>query len=233
MRKVTLLNPKGGCGKTTIATNLASHYARKRHCTVLIDHDAQGSSTRWLALRSADLLPIQGIAAFKSVAGVTRTWQLRVAPDTEHVIVDTPAGLKGSQLIDAIRGTDAVIVPVLPSHIDRDAASDFIEELLHIPQVRAGQTRVAVVANRVKANTLESRELETFVRGLGVPCIGRLHDTQAYARAGARGEGIWELRRSEAQRERRRWAPLLEWLSDRCAVPSARFHHLRVPTVPV
>ena len=73
MQRIMLLNPKGGCGKTTIATSLASYYASEGMSTALVDYDSQGSSTRWLDARPVDLEPINGVAAFRTPSGVTRT----------------------------------------------------------------------------------------------------------------------------------------------------------------
>jgi len=121
-----LLNPKGGCGKTTIATSLASYYAASGLRTALEDHDSQGSSTRWLNVRPADLAPIHGVAAFRAARGVTRTWQMRLPSNVERVVVDTAAGLDPTQVPEMVQRADFIVVPVLPSRIDMDAAQDFL-----------------------------------------------------------------------------------------------------------
>lgn len=212
MKRIMLLNPKGGSGKTTIATSLASYYARQGQATAIFDHDAQGSSTRWLRVRPKSLLPIYGVAAFENKAGSTRVWQMRVPPGVERVVVDTPAGVRAQTLLDMIRSADKIIVPVLPSHIDIDAVSSFLEDLTRVDSVRDGDTQVAVVANRVRTRTTIFHELESFLRHAKFPFVARLRDSQNYMRAQERGTGIHDLRSTENRTDRRQWKPLLDWL---------------------
>lgn len=210
-----LLNPKGGSGKTTIATSLAGFYAARRCGTVLIDHDGQGSSTRWLRVRGPEAQAIHGIAAYRSPIGVTSSWHRRLPPGTARVVVDTPASIKGPMLGDLIRGTDSILIPVLPSYIDIDAMAEFVHALLQIPQVRTGSTRVGVVANRVRAKTVALRHLQRFLESLSFPLVTRLRDSQQYVRAGERGLGLHELDPTRTLRDREQWAPLLAWLEQR------------------
>ena len=212
MKRVMLLNPKGGSGKTTLATTLASYYAQQGHPTVLFDHDAQGSSTRWLRVRPKTMVPIHGITAFENKSGMTRAWQMRLPPGTERAVVDTPAGVKAATLIDMIRSASQIVIPVLPSHIDIDAVSSFIEDLARIDSVRDGDTKVAVVANRVRTSTVIFHELEEFLRRVRFPFIARLRDSQTYVRAQERGLGVHDLKANQNRVDRQQWIPLLKWL---------------------
>ena len=65
MQRILVLNPKGGSGKTTIATNLASYFAISGDRPLLQDNDPHGSSTRWLKKRKPDQPFIHGVAAFE------------------------------------------------------------------------------------------------------------------------------------------------------------------------
>jgi len=212
MHRVMLLNPKGGSGKTTIATGLASYFAASGWPTLIFDYDAQGSSSRWLQVRPAHRPLVEGVAAFEMPAGVTRSWQMRIPPGTERVVIDTPAGIRAPELRDLVRRTDSIIVPVLPSYIDIDAAGTFLERLRAIDPIRAGDVRVALVANRVRARTVVSKELEKFLSGLGLSHIGTLRESQSYVRAAETGLGIHELRTARARYDWRQWQPLLAWL---------------------
>ncbi len=212
MQKVMLLNPKGGSGKTTIATGLASLYASHDVPTVLFDHDAQGSSTHWLEKRPDDCAPIQGIAAYKNPVGVTRSWQMRIPIDTKRVIVDTPAGMRFPNFVDLVQRVDSIIVPVIASHIDIAAAAMFIDDLRRTAPVRSGSTRVAVVANRVRRNTPIYTELNDFLKGLAFPYLTNLRDSNNYLRAGERGVGIHELRQGRTRQDQEDWAPIIAWL---------------------
>ncbi|MGD8910519.1 MAG: ParA family protein, partial [Chromatiales bacterium] len=129
-KRILILNGKGGCGKTTIATNLAGYYASSGTPTALIDNDPQGSSTKWLDTRSQELSAIHGVYAGKPTpCGVTRAFTLRVPAETRREIIDTPASLKRLEMMDLLRKASAVIVPLLPSAIDRHVTLDFLSEL--------------------------------------------------------------------------------------------------------
>ncbi|MEJ2422988.1 MAG: ParA family protein [Candidatus Thiodiazotropha sp.] len=130
MKRLLILNSKGGCGKTTIATNLAGYYAASGTPTALLDYDPQGSSKRWLEQRSEKLSNIHGVFAAKSVQGaVTRSFAQRVPGETRRIVVDTPASMKRMDMMEMLRSASAVIVPVLPSAIDRHVTVDFLREL--------------------------------------------------------------------------------------------------------
>ncbi len=114
MQRILVLNPKGGSGKTTVATNLASYFASMGDRPLLSDNDPQGSSTRWLKKRKPEQAFIHGIAAFERNSRMTRAWQMRVPPDAAHVVVDTPAAILGQEMPEMTKSADAIIVPVMP-----------------------------------------------------------------------------------------------------------------------
>lgn len=208
-----VLNPKGGSGKTTVATNLLGAYAAAGRSTALIDRDRQGSATRWLSQRAAALPAIHGIAAYEEPpANVTRTFAMRVPPETERIVVDTPAALTRHELMDAVRNADKILVPVLPSDIDIHAATRCIGDLLVHAKVPRGPKVLGVVANRVKRNTVTYRSLMRFLDTLGVPIVAVLRDVQVYVRAAETGMAVSELRASEAGPELRQWRNIMRWI---------------------
>ena len=151
MQRIIVLNPKGGSGKTTIASNLAACYA------------VNGAATRADGPRPARLEhalapqaarggpPIHGIAAFERSATVTRSWQLRIPTECKAVIIDTPAALDAHSFPEITRGADAVLVPVMPSDIDIHATAKCIAELLLVAKIRRSEHRIGIIANRVRA----------------------------------------------------------------------------------
>lgn len=212
MQRITVINLKGGCGKTTIATNLASAYAVLGRNTTLIDYDPQGSSMYWLNLRPGEQAEINGIAAYPSNRTVTRSWSLRLPLETERVIVDTPAGLKGLDLIDQLHGTHSIVIPVLPSSIDTHATADFIRDLYLIVKVRPKTTRLCIICNRVKANTLAFKSLERFLKAMDIPVIAQLRETQTYIKASEMGLGVHEMGSSANPRDHEDWRQIIDWL---------------------
>lgn len=216
MQKILVINSKGGCGKTTVATNLASYFVTQDLETALMDFDPQGSSIRWLSQRPQSGTAIYGVhvASRKNNTGVTRSFQMRVPPTTERMIIDAPAGISGNELIDLLHLVDTIIVPVLPSSIDIHAVTRFIQELLVIGKVRQRGLNIAVVANRAKKNTLTYKALERFLNTLKLPFITTLRDTQNYVHAAERGIGIHEMWDKRTDSDKEQWKPLTRWLED-------------------
>ncbi len=212
MQRITVINMKGGCGKTTIATNLASALASRGRNTTLIDYDPQASSTYWLGHRTGEVGEINGIAAYPTNRPVTQSWRLQIPIGTEYVIVDTPAGLKGLNMIDQISGTNTILIPVLPSSIDTHATADFIRDLYLIAKVKPKKIRLCIVCNRVKSNTLSFRALEKFLEALDIPVIAKLRETQSYNKASECGLGIHELGSKASEKDHQDWQQIVHWL---------------------
>lgn len=212
MQRITVINVKGGCGKTTIATNLASAFAGLGLNTTLMDYDPQGSSTYWLKQRKGDVSSINGIAAYPTNKVVTQSWRLQLPSDTEYVIVDTPAGLKGLDMVDRVNGAHTVLIPVLPSSIDMHATADFIRDLYLVAKVKTKNIRLCIVCNRVKENTLSFRALEKFLHAMDIPVIARLRETQNYNKASECGLGIHELGSKASEKDIEDWRQIVNWL---------------------
>lgn len=219
--RIAVLNAKGGCGKTTLATNLAAYYASHGYRTALLDTDPQASSLHWLQNRSGTQALITAINGTDRSLRVTRSFQMRAPPGTERLIVDTPAALDGSRLQDLTRSADVILIPVLPSDIDIHAVSRCIGELLLAGRIQQRSERIAVIANRVKKNTLVYAKLERFLNSLDIPFVATLRDTQNYVHAAASGIGIHELDTRSAHQDTRDWEPLTQWLEQRSSQPDS------------
>jgi len=213
LQRILVTNAKGGCGKTTITTNIASHYAQQGLNVRLFDHDNQGSSLAWNNRRSDSLKLIHGVDASRNADHrLTRSWQLRVPPETDVAVIDTPAGADISELASLFQENDSILIPVLPSPIDIHATAHFIKELLVIGKARKRMVRLAVIANRVRKNTISYHALERFLFSLNIPFISSLRDTQLYTRAIELGVGVQELNSPRNKIDKEQWAPILRWL---------------------
>lgn len=206
MDRILVANPKGGVGKSTIATNLAGWFARNGKQVMLGDVDRQQSSRAWLSIRSPALPFIS-------------TWQIepgkraRLPADATHVVLDSPAGLHGKKLVELLRQVDRVIVPIQPSLFDIFATRQFLADLLATKQYRKDSLQVAIVGVRIEARTHSSAELERFLEGTRLPVIAQLRDTQNYIQASAHGMSIFDLPASQATKDWEQWIPLLRWTS--------------------
>lgn len=211
MRKILILNAKGGCGKSTIACNLASHYAVEGKNVVLADFDPQSSSMAWLNAREHDPNwdhpEITGFDAAKNT--------LHVPGKTDVVVMDAPARINGKEMSGLVRRTETLLVPVLPSPMDIRAAAKFIHQLMLMGRITNRQSRIAIIANRVKENTLIYQTLLSFLKSLKIPVIATLRDSQNYIRAAEKGVGIFEMAPSAVGTDIEQWAPLIKWLNGR------------------
>lgn len=219
LQRIVILNPKGGCGKTSLATNLASYFALRGPPPALLDQDPQGASMLWLQNRPKNRPPIHGIAAFKQSMNATRSWQLRVPQETRHLIIDTPAALEGPEIHDVIYDATNVLIPVLPSAIDIRSAAKFIADLLLYAQLDRGTTLVGIVANRTRSNTRSLRQLMRFLASLRIPVIAVLRDSQNFVIAADEGLGIYELPHFRAKQDIAEMSKIVDWL-DRWHVSS-------------
>lgn len=212
MRHIMVLNAKGGSGKTTLSTNLASYFASVGNEVVLADYDPQGSSLAWLAARSSARPPIIGVDASRGAQG-------RLARSTDVVIMDPPAAVHGKELTALMRKAETILIPVLPSPIDMRAVADFVKELKSNARVANKQAKIALVANRVREYTTIYHELEAFLAQLKVPILTHLRDSMNYIRAAERGVGVFELAPHATQLDREQWEPLIKWLKSKRSQP--------------
>jgi chromosome partitioning protein len=204
MRAILVANPKGGCGKTTLAVNLAGMLARRGRKTLLWDLDRQRSSFEWLALRSEDLPEVSRLDAGHD--------DRRLPRGDSWLVMDTPAGLHGKNLAHAIKPSHKVLVPIQPSLFDMAAAQDFLGVLAEEKAVRKHKTFIGIVGMRVDARTRAALTLETFLRQFDLPVITFLRDTVLYANAALSGKSIFDLPPSQIERDMEQWQPLIDWI---------------------
>jgi chromosome partitioning protein len=212
MQRIVVLNPKGGSGKSTVATNLASHFAVVGEHPVLMDYDVQGSSSHWARKRSDELPQIQLVTVYEREALTRRTFDLQLPSNTGRVIIDTPAALEPQDMPELTRTADKILVPVLPSEFDIHACSRCIQNLLLVAKVRRRENRLGIIANRVRRHTLSSQSLLRFLGTLGVPIVATLRDSQNYLRASEQGLGLDEMKPSQTADDVETWQGLYEWL---------------------
>jgi chromosome partitioning protein len=205
MPVVLVANPKGGVGKSTMATQIAGYFASRGRAVMLGDVDRQQSSRLWLGLRPP-------------AAPAIATWEatdhdgvVRPPKGTTHAVLDSPAGLHGKRLRQVLALADRVIVPLQPSIFDIYATRDFLDQLTQ-ERHAAKKTQVGLVAMRVDGRTLAAERLREFTSGLGLPVIGELRDTQNYVQLAARGLSVFDVAPGRVQRDLEQWQPICDWL---------------------
>jgi chromosome partitioning protein len=203
MLSILIANSKGGCGKSTIATNLSAAFAGAGHVVLLADADRQRSSLSWAKRRPATAAGIDVVDWVKGVGPVPE--------GITHVVIDGPAGLRKDDFDDLVAKADLVVMPVLPSTFDQDASTAFLEKLDALKSIRKRQKGIAIVGNRVRERTRAAIRLDKFLAGMGHAVVTRLRDSAAYGDAAMAGLSVFELKGARTPL-REDWRPLLDYI---------------------
>jgi chromosome partitioning protein len=213
MQTILVANPKGGSGKTTVATNVAGWLAGKRQRVALADHDPQRSATDWLDRRPK---PFPAIAGLRYGAPKKALKDL----DLQWLVVDSPAGLHGEDLRDALNHADIMLVPLAPSVFDMAATAHFLEAVAQYKAVKSGEVAIGIIAMRVDSRTRSAAELDEFLQHFDFPLIAHLRDTQVYVHCARDGTSVFDLPRSRAEQDWEQWKPLARWIARQAAPKS-------------
>ena len=203
MPVIVVANPKGGVGKSTLATNIAGYLASRGHAVMLGDVDRQQSARTWLGLRPA------GTAAIGSWA-VAHDEVVRPPKGTTHVVLDTPAGLHGKRLDEVMRIADKVLVPLQPSIFDIHATHEFVPTLK--AHRRSDKVKIAIIGMRTREGTIATDQLRGFLHSMDVPLLGFVRDTQNYVHLAAHGLTLWDVTSNRFERDIEQWKPITAWL---------------------
>ena len=204
MSLIVVINPKGGAGKSTLATNIAGYLASQGHAVRLGDADPQQSSNLWLSLRPATANPI-------TAWSVDPEALVKPPKSAGHVVLDTPAGLTGRSLKDVLKMADKVVVPLQASIFDMYATRGFLDTLAK--SRHAERLDVGIVGMRVDERTLAADQFTAFVASLDLPLAGTLRDTQNYVHLAVGGLSLFDVAPSRMERDLAQWASICKWLS--------------------
>ncbi|WP_372528701.1 AAA family ATPase [Piscinibacter sp.] len=204
MPVIVVANPKGGVGKSTLATNIAGYLASQGHAVMLGDVDRQQSARIWLGLRPA---AAPAITPWE----VSHDEVVRPPKGTTHVVLDTPAAIHGKRLDEVMKLADKVLVPLQPSIFDIHATHTFVREL--VAHRRGDKVSVGVIGMRMKEGTISADQLRHFLDTLKVPVLGFLRDTQNYVHLAARGLTLWDVAPSRVARDMEQWQPIIDWIN--------------------
>lgn len=203
MKSVLIANPKGGAGKTTLATNLAGYFANDNKQVTLCDLDRQQSALRWMAFRDGGLPAVTGYFGGNQIV-------LNLPKEPDWVVLDAPAGLQGYKLNDTLRAVDKILIPVVPSIFDMAATEDFLGSIRN--EMRGKRHSLGIVAMRVDPRTRAAAMLEEFLQHFDIPIITYLRNTQNYVNVAAAGQTIFDGPRSRSRKDLEQWESLVEWI---------------------
>jgi len=229
VRRILIINGKGGCGKTTIASNLAVAYAKAGHGVALMDNDPQGSSSYWAGQRSGALPPVHLIPIYRrSNMYQTTVFQNRLPAGVDRVVIDGHSNARDRDLELLLKQTDVVLIPLQPSSIDIQAGSRFITEVLTHRAFRSAPRPLGVIANRVQPNTATHAKLQHFLACLDVPTVATFRDSPVYMEAAEIGMGVVDMVDSRAARkETPAWWDLMRWIDEQPKVTDNQPRSLR------
>lgn len=210
---VLVANPKGGCGKTTLATHLAAAFASMGFVTALADCDRQKSASAWLKRRPEQARPLRALDWTKKVG--------KVPDGVQRLVIDAPAAIRRKEVRDLIREADAILVPVLPSLFDEMATRRFLAVLDKLKPIRDNKRAVAIVGNRVRARSAANKQLDAFLAALGHDAVATIRDSQAYPTAALAGSSVFDMSGRRIEPLLADWQPLLRFLG-RVAAASGR-----------
>lgn len=206
MISVLITNPKGGCGKTTIATNLAAAFANWGLATVLADTDRQHSSLGWLARRPGSAAPIRGLDWSQGIK--------KLPKKTARLVVDSAASLGVSQIRELVREADTIIIPVLPSAFDVQATKVFLDNFTDLKPIRKNKKPFALVRNRSRIGSRASKRLDGFMMKTDAMDIGWLADRSLYDEVAWKGLGVFDLQTKQAMEIQQNWIPIIRFIEN-------------------
>ncbi len=217
MRKILVFNPKGGCGKSTLATQIAAYFALKGKKVALADLDPQKSSQDWLSRRPETAALIHSA----KISGGS----IKAPKKTDMVIIDPPAAVHGKRMANVVKISETLVIPMMASEIDIRAAERFMEELMSLSKLIRRKIKLATVANRVREDTMSAAKLDYFLNhvklpdGRKLPFITMLRNSQNYVKAAEKGLSIFEFAPAKTLYDREQWRPLMSWLSSKRSIP--------------
>lgn len=181
MTVISLLNQKGGVGKTTISTHLATALHLAGHSVTLIDTDPQGSSRDWAAVRDDHPFPVVGIDR------PTIERDIKALAPADFYIIDGAPRI--SELaVSAIKASDFVLIPVQPSPWDIWATADLVELVKTRISITDGKLQAAFVVSRQITGSNLGKEIDALLDGYGLPVmLTRIFQRVDYVGPAARG----------------------------------------------
>lgn len=203
MTILAVINPKGGIGKSTLATHVAAYWSLTGKQVALGDADRQQSSRMWLKLRPANAASIMPLE-------VSEGRIAKPPKGTTHLVLDTPGGMHGPKLQELLKITQKVLIPIQPSLFDILATQGLLDELAQYCRNRPIQ--LAVVAVRVYEDSFALDRLKAYLRTLNIPALAFLKESENYPECLERGLTVLDDTSDRTLEDRMQWRPICQWL---------------------
>jgi len=187
MKTISIINQKGGVGKTTLAIHLARGLQLQGNRVLLVDSDPQGSARDWSASVEDQPVPVIGLDR----PSLDRDIQ-KLGHEFDYIIIDGVPSLMNMS-VAAVKAADLVLIPIQPSPLDMWASSELVDLVQQRQQITDGGPQAAFVLNRVVKNTRLSGEAKNVLEQSVFPLFETIiHHRQAYSSLLKNGKTVFE-----------------------------------------
>lgn len=195
MKIVAILNQKGGVGKTTLATNIATKLYLNKAKVLLVDSDPQGSARDWHAAGNSEI-PVVGIDRPTLDKDIQK-----ISDNFDWIIIDGAPQLS-DMAISAIKCADLIVIPVQPSPYDIWASEDLVDIIKHTQQLTDGNPKSYFCISRKITSTSLSKEIVEALEGYSLPVMKSYTSQRIiYAKSAAEGKTVFDTANNEAIQE--------------------------------
>lgn len=196
MSIIAVLNPKGGCGKTTVSTNLARALHDRGHSVLIVDSDPQGSARDWHAANEDNPLELVALDRPNNVKTL-----VSMAGNYDYVVIDGAAKLE-DMIAAAIKVSDFVLIPVQPSPYDIWAAADLVEFIKARQEVTDGSPLAGFVVSRMVEGTRLGCDVRAALDEYDLPvCETTITQRQVYPQTASEGLTVFDADNAKAKAE--------------------------------
>ena len=196
MSVIAILNPKGGCGKTTLSTNLAQSLHERGKSVLVVDSDPQGSARDWHASTEDNPLPLVALDRsnnMKTLGSISKSY--------DYVVIDGAAKLE-DMMAAAIKAADMILIPVQPSPYDLWAASDLVDFIKARQEVTDGNPPASFVITRAIKGTKLGKEIGQALEEYDLSLFkNQIVQRQIYPQTAAEGKTVFDSSNNDAIKE--------------------------------
>lgn len=183
---ISILNQKGGVGKTTLASNLGMAFSKINKSVLLVDSDPQGSLRDWNNANDGKILPVIGLDR------ETLASDLEAVKKNHDIIIIDGAPQSAKLASAAVKSADIILIPVTPSPYDVWACSDLVEIIKARHEVTEGNPPSFFVISRARKNTKLSGELANALQDYGLNTLKeRTSHRETYAQTASEGKTVY------------------------------------------
>jgi len=184
--KIAVANLKGGCGKSTLALNLASGL-EKRGKTILLDVDPQGTLEHWLKET------FEGMPDVKNASKNVK----KIISDSEEnydfVVADCPPSLESGHTQEVLKEVDLLLIPVLPSPPDLWSSVHMVDAVKEA-QKKNTKLKAKLVRNQVETRSALSKAMRQAIEFCGLPALeSSLARRASYRWAALEGISVYQF----------------------------------------